>query len=259
MSVVCFVFLGLWTRFSLSTGLLWVLFVSKSARINSYSNCWWSDCCSAILGIPNQSLIRRCLDVLGMILEIAKASTWTKKKFANTEPETHLGLKTIKRPSRPLVFFLFHVFLWVGGGGVVEHQFPYDPCMDWLMTGWMDCLTPDWCIAWLMNDGLMLQPFEASNILVMAICFLMELPLHHHYFRRIFSISIPVYMSEIPRSFKSFNHFFQTDVVPSNQIAIFRKTQGGPSCCQMLPSFILQMWSHAREMGFSAASPYWLV
>ena len=74
-----------------------------------------------------------------------------------------------------------------------------------------------------MNDGLMLQPFEASNILVMAICLFMELPLHHHYFRRIFSISIPVYMSKIPRSFKSFNHFFQTDVVPSNQIAIFRK------------------------------------
>ena len=167
----------------------------------------------------------------------------------------------------------------MGGGGVVEHQFPirsmYGLIDDWidglldcfLCCYWnknlknldvlpdslMDCLTPDWCIAWLVNDGLMLQPFEASNILVMAICLFMELPLHHHYFRRIFSISIPVYMSKIPRSFKSFNHFFQTDVFPSNQIAIFRKSQGGPSCCQMLPSFILQMWSHAREMGFSAS------
>ena len=137
MSVVCFVFLGLWTRLSLSGECCESCLFPKAHE--STVNSWWSDCCSAILGIPNQSLIRRCLDVWGMILEIAKASTWTKKKFGNTEPETHLGLKTIKRPSRPLVFFLFHVFLWVGGGGVVEHQFPYDPCMDWLMNGLMDC------------------------------------------------------------------------------------------------------------------------
>ena len=117
--------------------------------------------------------------------------------------------------------------------------------LDVLPDSLMDCLTPDWCIAWLMNDGLMLQPFEASNILVMASCFLMELPLHL-YFRTCFSISIPVRDPQVIQVIQSFlsNGCWPPIRLPS------RKTQG-QSCCQM-KSFMLDMWSHAREMGFSA-------